>query len=67
MISPSGEVVAEAPLARPGDEPEPEVLIADLDLAAGMSAAADAEVLFTDREAGATVIFVEAAPPLEIA
>lgn len=52
VIAPGGEVVAEAPRAQPGSDPEPEVLVVDVDLAGGWRDAADGEVLFEDRLIG---------------
>ena len=63
VISPGGEVVAEAPRATPGSEPAPELLVADVDLAAGCRQAdAESSVLFDDRIAHAPVTVVRGHP-----
>jgi predicted amidohydrolase len=63
VISPLGEVIAEARrLDGAGPAPEPELVVADIDLAHGLELAdAEAGLLFEDRLAGAPVRLTSAA------
>jgi predicted amidohydrolase len=60
-VSPTGEIVAEAGRAAPGATPEPELCVADLDLAAGWATAdAEAAELFAERTPDAPVTVLSA-------
>jgi predicted amidohydrolase len=62
VISPTGEVVAEAPRwTGVGAIPEPELIVAEIDLFGGLAEAdAESSSLFTDRMVDATVRVVSA-------
>lgn len=64
VISPLGDVIAEAPRAIPGHDPEPHLLVAEIDFAGALRAAAEeAGALWADRPAQTPVRVLRAGQP----
>lgn len=67
VISPLGDVVAEAPRAAAGETPEPALLVHTIELDAGLAQAdAEAGVLVTDGRPGLPTELVGPAPPRKL-